>query len=74
VGKHLPSVLFQNFRYSTWGMRQCVIVQNEDTGCEQDGPLLANLWMQNILQKLSAVCHCYSGHWRHSVAITPFLS
>jgi hypothetical protein len=34
VWKQLPSILFQNFRYCTWGMRPRVIVQNEDTGCE----------------------------------------
>ena len=28
---------------------------------------LANLWMQNILQKLSVMCCCYSGPRRHSV-------
>ena len=28
---------------------------------------LANLWTQNILQKLSVVCRCYSGPRRHSV-------
>ena len=28
---------------------------------------LANLWMQNILQKLSVVCRHYSGPWRHFV-------
>ena len=42
-------------------------MQNEDTGCEHGGPSLANLWTQNILQKLSVVCRCYSGPWRHSV-------
>jgi hypothetical protein len=26
VGKHLPSILFQNFRYCTWGMRPRVNV------------------------------------------------
>jgi len=26
VGKHLPSILFQNFRYCTWGMRPLVNV------------------------------------------------
>jgi hypothetical protein len=26
VGKHLSSILFQNFRYCTWGMRPRVIV------------------------------------------------
>ena len=31
VGKHLPSILFQNFRYC---MRPRIIVQNEDIGCE----------------------------------------
>jgi hypothetical protein len=35
---------------------------------------LADLWTQNVLQKLPVICHCYSGYWRHSVAITPFLS
>jgi len=35
---------------------------------------LANLWTQNILQKLSVVWRCYSGPRRHSVAITSFLS
>ena len=33
VRKHLPSILFQNFRYCPWGMRPRFIVQNEDTGC-----------------------------------------
>jgi hypothetical protein len=28
---------------------------------------LANLWTQNILQKLSVVCRCYSAPRRHSV-------
>jgi len=73
VGKHLPSILFQNFRYCTWGVRSRVVVQNEDTDCEHGGPFLANLWT-HILQKLSVVCHCYSGPRRHSVVITPFLS
>ena len=26
VGKHLPSILFQNFRYCTWGTRPCINV------------------------------------------------
>jgi len=38
VGKHLPSILFQTFRYCTWSMRPRFIVQNEDTGCEHGGP------------------------------------
>jgi len=67
VGKHSPSILVQNFRYCTWGMRPCVIMQNEDTGCEHGRPFLANLWTQNILQKLSVICRCYSGPRRHSV-------
>jgi len=58
VGKHSPFILFQNFRYCTWGVKPCCIVQNEDTGCEHGRPFLANLWMQNILQKLSVVCRC----------------
>ena len=74
VRKHLPSIRFQNFRYCTCGMRPRIIVQNEDTGCENGGTFLANLWTQNILQKLSVVCRCYSGPRRHSVAITSFLS
>ena len=74
VGKHLPSILFQNFRYCTWGMWPCVIVQKENTSGEHGGPFLANLWTQNILQKLCVVCPCYSGPRRHSVAVTPFLS
>src|SRR5215475_2761583 len=48
-------------------MCPCVIAQKEDTGGEHGGPLLANLWTQNILQKLSVVCRCYSGPRRHSV-------
>jgi len=28
VGKHLPSILFQNFRYCTWGMRSRVNVRS----------------------------------------------
>jgi len=28
---------------------------------------LADLWMQNIFQKLSVVCRCYSGPQRHCV-------
>ena len=67
VGKHLPSILFQNFRQCTCGIRPRVIMQNEDTSCEHGGPFLANLWMQNILQKLCVVCCCYSGPQRHSV-------
>jgi len=74
VGKHLPSILFQNFRYCTWGMRPCFIVKNEDNGLEHFGPFVANVWTQNILQKLSVVWRCYSGPRRHSVAITRFLS
>jgi hypothetical protein len=75
VGKHLPSTLFQNFRYCTWGMRPRVIVQNEDTGCEHSGPFLADLWTQNILQKLSVVCRLkVDPRGTLSVAITPFLS
>ena len=34
VGKHLPSILFHNFRYCTWYVSPRVIMQNEDTGCE----------------------------------------
>ena len=64
---HLPSILFQNFWYCTWGMRPSVIVQNEDIGCKNGRPFLVNLWTQNILQKLSVVCRCYSGPRRHSV-------
>ena len=67
VGKHLPSILFQNFRYCTLDVRPSVIVENEDTGCEHGRHFLANLWKQNILQKLSGVCRCYSGPRRHSV-------
>ena len=37
VGKHLPSILFQNFRYCTWGMTPRIIVQNEEIGCEHGG-------------------------------------
>ena len=37
VGKHLRSILFQNFRYCTGDMRLRVIMQNEDTGCEHVG-------------------------------------
>ena len=48
-------------------MRPRVIVQNEDTGCEHGRHFLANLWTQNILQKLSVIFRCYSGPWRHSV-------
>ena len=48
-------------------MRPRVIVQNEDTGCKHGRPVLANLWTQNILQKLSVVCRCYSGPRRHFV-------
>ena len=70
VGKHWPSILFQNFWYCTWGMRPRVILQNEDTSYEHGRSFLANLWTQNILQKLSVVCRCYSGPRRHSVAIT----
>ena len=48
-------------------LKPCFVVQNEDTGCEHGRPFLANLWTQNILQKLSVVCRCYSGPRRHSV-------
>jgi len=48
-------------------MRLHIIVQNEDTGCEHGRPFLTNLRTQNILQKLSVVCRCYSGPRRHSV-------
>jgi len=48
VGWHLPSVLLQNFRYCTWGMRSRVVVQN-DTSRELRGLFfLANLWTQNV--------------------------
>jgi hypothetical protein len=45
-------------------------VQNEDTGCEH-AVILANLWTQNILQKLSVTVNPGG---TLSVAITPFLS
>jgi len=45
VGKHLPSILSQNFRYCTWGMRPRVIVQNE-------------FLFQNIFTGLHCNPHC----------------
>jgi hypothetical protein len=37
VGKHLPSVHFQNFRYCTWGMR----------------PRLTVIWLQSASSSIS---------------------
>jgi hypothetical protein len=37
LGKHLPSILFQNFRYCTWGMRPRVIV----------------IWLQSVSSSIS---------------------
>jgi hypothetical protein len=39
VGKHLSSILFQNFRYCTWGMRPRVIV----------------IWLQSVCSSISRV-------------------
>ena len=67
VGKHLPSILFQNFRYCTWGMRPRVIVQNEDTGCEHGGPFFGESLDAKHLAETFCSCRCYSGPRRHSV-------
>jgi hypothetical protein len=39
VGKHLPSIFFQNFRYCTWSMRPRVIV----------------IWLQSVSSSISRV-------------------
>ena len=48
-----------------WG--RALSCQMRTPAANMADPFLVNLWTQNILQKLSIVCHCYSGPQRHSV-------
>ena len=75
VGKHLQFILFQNFRYCTGDMPPRVIMQNEDTGCENVGPF----W--RICGRKTSCRNCLyyapvtvDPRGTLSVAITPFLS
>jgi hypothetical protein len=75
LGKHLPSILFQNFWYCSWSMRPRVIMQNEDTSCEHGGPFWQIFGCKTSCRNFlyyAAVTVDLGGTL--FVAITPFLS